>query len=143
MADREATPGLSFNLLYINSMCMCVSVYWMYVWVCLCVHVFVCMWRMCVRIFQLFLFQVAYRMKIVLCVYDCVRACVYVCVCMANRCTHMFNSLGSEGVKGQRSKIFINRDKQVGVLLIKYNRWLIEWQIKNYADPCIAVLLFR
>ena len=34
---------------------------------------------MCVRIFQLFQFQVAYRMNNVLCVYDCVRACVFVC----------------------------------------------------------------
>ena len=37
--------------------------------------------------------------KCQMCVYDCVRACVCVCVRMANRCTHMFNSLGSEGVK--------------------------------------------
>ena len=40
MADCEATPGLSFDLLYTNSMCMCVSVYAL----CVCVHVFVCMY---------------------------------------------------------------------------------------------------
>ena len=34
---------------------------------------------MCVRIFQSFQFQVAYRMKNGMCVYDCVRACVCVC----------------------------------------------------------------
>ena len=35
---------------------------------------------MCVRIFQLFQFQVAYRIKQMACVYDCVLACV-LCVC--------------------------------------------------------------
>ena len=68
----------------------------MHVCVCVCIHLFVYMWRMCVRIFQ---FQVAYKMKNVLCVYDCVPACVCVCVCVANGCTFMFYSLGSEGVK--------------------------------------------
>ena len=74
---------------------MCVSVY-ACMCVCVCMYLFVCMWRMCVRIFQLFQSQVAYRMKNVLCVYECVRACV--CVCVANGCTYIFDSLGSEGV---------------------------------------------
>ena len=43
----------------------------------------------------------SYIMKNVLCVYDCVRACVCVCVCVANGCTYIFDSLGSEGVKGK------------------------------------------
>ena len=56
---------------------------------------------MCVRISQLFQFQVAYRMKNCMCVHDCVHACVCVCVCVcvANGCTYMFDNLGSEGVK--------------------------------------------
>ena len=53
---------------------------------------------MCVRIFQLFQFQVAYRMINGICVYDFVCACVCVCECVANGCTCMFGSLGSEGV---------------------------------------------
>ena len=71
----------------------------MHVCVCVCV----CVWRTCVRIFQLFQFQVAYRMKNGMCVYMIV--CVHVCVCMcvANGCTYMFDSLGSEGVKGKIS----------------------------------------
>ena len=61
---------------------------------------------MCVRIFQLFQFQVAYRMKIA-CVYMIVCVHVYVCVCVrvAIGCTYMFNSLGSEGVKDSLVKV--------------------------------------
>ena len=49
MADREAMPGLSCDLFYTNSMCMCVIVYacvcvYVCVCVCACVHVFVCMY---------------------------------------------------------------------------------------------------
>ena len=83
MADCEATPGQSFDLLYRNSMCMCVSVYALCVCVCVCVcvYLFVCMWQLCVRIFQLFQFQVAYRMKKWhVCMYMIVCVHVYVCV---------------------------------------------------------------
>ena len=35
-----------------------------------------------------------------MCVYMIVCVHVYVCMCVANGCTYMFDSLGSEGVKG-------------------------------------------
>ena len=52
-----------------------------YACMCVCVHVFVCMYMTNVykNIFQLFQFQVAYRMKNGMCAYDCVRICVCVC----------------------------------------------------------------
>ena len=53
---------------------------------------------MCVEIFQLFQFQVDYRVINGMCeMIVCVDG--YVCVCVANGCTYMFDSLGSEGVK--------------------------------------------
>ena len=42
MADGEATAGLSCDLSYTNSMCMCFSVH-ACMCVCVCVHVFDCM----------------------------------------------------------------------------------------------------
>ena len=94
-------------------MCVCLCV-------CVCVHVFVCMYvtNVCKKYFNYFNFEVAYRMKNGMCVYDCVRACVCVCVCVANGCTYMFDSLGSEGVKengNNRKKNKINF-KQTTVL---------------------------
>ena len=79
-------------------MCMYVNVY-ACMCACLCVCACICLYMyICVRIFQLLQFQVAYRMKNGMCVYDCVSR-VRVCVCVANGCTYMFDSLGSEGVK--------------------------------------------
>ena len=44
---------------------------------------------MCVRIFQLFQFQIAYIIKQMVCVYDCVRACVCVCACAWQMVAHL------------------------------------------------------
>ena len=54
---------------------------------------------MCVRISQLFQFQVAYRMKNGMCVYDCVRACVSVCVCVWQMVAHIcLTALAAKGL---------------------------------------------
>ena len=60
---------------------------------------------MCVEIFQLFQFQVAYRMKNDMCVYDCVRACV--CVCAWQMVAHI--CLIALAAKG------LNRKKYIGL----------------------------
>ena len=53
---------------------------------------------MCVRIFQSFQFQVAYRMKNDMCVYDCVCACV--CVCSWQMVAHIYLiALAAKGLK--------------------------------------------
>ena len=95
MADCEATPGLSCDLLYTNSMC-------------LCVYLFVCMWRKFVRISQLFQFQVANRMKNGMCVYDCVGACV--CVCLQMVAHICLIDLAAKGLKNYSELLFFRNN---------------------------------
>ena len=82
MADCEATPGLSFDLLYTNSMCMCVSVYALCVCTCVCVHVFVCMYVtiLCKNI-SIISFSSSLQNKKMACVYNMI-VCVHVYVCV-------------------------------------------------------------
>ena len=54
---------------------------------------------MCVRIFQLFQFQVAYRIKKMACVYMIVCVHVYVCVCAWQMVAHIcFIVLAAKGL---------------------------------------------
>ena len=66
----------------------------------MCTCICVCI---CARIFQLFQFQVAYRIKNGICVYDCVRACVsYVCVCAWQLVAHIrLTVLAAKGLRGK------------------------------------------
>ena len=69
---------------------------YVFVCVCACICLYVCDKRV-LEYFKLIQFQVAYRIKYVLCVYDCVRVCV--CVCVRGKWLHIYvYSLGSEGV---------------------------------------------
>ena len=69
-------------------------------YVCMCVHVFVCMYgtNVCKNI-AIISFSSSLQNENGMCVYIGLCACMCVCVCVANGCTYMFFSLGSEGVK--------------------------------------------
>ena len=78
MANCEATPGLSFDLLYTNSMCsLCVYA----LFLCVCVHVFVCMYVTIVcKNISIISISSSLQNEKMACVYMIVCMHVYVCV---------------------------------------------------------------